>query len=66
MKSKKWYQSKGIWTGIIIVALALYDATQVSLCGEAIKCLPEIPEWVFAILGALGIYARYNTTKTVK
>lgn len=47
--SKKWYLSKGVWTGVVTGLLGIY---------LSIPNLPAVPEWVFALLGALGVYSR--------
>jgi hypothetical protein len=60
MDSKKWWLSKGIWTGVVAVVLAAY-ATAASQFG-----LPAVPEWVFAILGAFGVYTRATATTVLK
>lgn len=52
METKKWYQSKGVWTGVVTVLLAAYGAAAPQFN------LPHIPEWVFTLLGAAGIYSR--------
>lgn len=57
-EKKKWFKSKTIWTGVVAVLLAAYS-TAASSFG-----LPPVPEWIFAILGTLGIYTR--TTATTK
>ena len=56
---KKWYQSKGIITGIVTVLVATY-ATAAGQFN-----LPAIPEWVFALLGAAGLYSRAVATKEI-
>jgi len=53
MDTKKWYKSKTIWTAIITITVALYNL--VIKCGAT---LPYIPEEIYIILGALGIYSR--------
>lgn len=52
MDTKSWWKSKGIWTGIVTGILGIYMTLQPQLS------LPAIPEWVFALLGGLGIYTR--------
>jgi hypothetical protein len=60
MDSKKWWLSKNIWVGVVAVILAAYGTASVSFG------LPPIPEWVFGILGALGIYTRVISTTVIK
>ena len=62
-ENKKWYRSKGVWTGIVIVVLGLYEGVDANI-GPAIGFnLPAIPAFLFTVLGALGIYGR-ATAKT--
>ena len=61
METKPWYQSKTIWAGILAVLFAAYDAFRANL-GPA---FPAIPEFVYGLLGALGIYGRASATTTV-
>lgn len=58
--TKPWYTSKAVWTGIVAAVIALYNTLSPSLGW------PSIPEYVFGILAALGIYTRVvaNTTLT--
>lgn len=59
MDSKKWWQSKGIWTGVVTVLLAAYAAASAQFK------LPPIPDWIFAILGAIGVYSRATATTKI-
>lgn len=56
---KSWWQSKTIWAGIIAVLLAAYG-TAAAQFG-----LPPVPEFVYGILGALGIYGRSVATREI-
>lgn len=60
MDNKKWWQSKTVWAGVVAVILAAYG-TAAAQFG-----LPPIPEWVFGILGALGVYGRATANTTIK
>ena len=60
MDKKKWYQSKAIWSGVISVIVVAYNTASMSFG------LPIIPEYVYGILGALGIYSRAIATTTIK
>ena len=60
METKVWYKSKAIWTGIVAVLVAAYNSACVSFG------LPIIPEYVFAILGAFGVYTRATATTVIK
>lgn len=52
VESKKWFLSKGVWTGIVTGLMGIYLSLAQQLN------LPAVPEWIFALLGALGIYSR--------
>jgi uncharacterized membrane protein len=62
MESKPWYQSKTIWAGVIGLLIVVYNAVEANL---GIK-LPTIPEYVFGILAAFGIYGRVGATTSIK
>jgi hypothetical protein len=63
--TKQWYRSRNVWTGIITVLIGLYSGIQSSVGPEVGWSLPAIPEWIFAFLGALGIYTRVTASKTI-
>jgi hypothetical protein len=54
--SKKWYTSKGVWTGIITIAIGAATGIAklfgMDLNGNAIFGL------VLSVLGAIGLYSR--------
>ena len=56
---KKWYQSKTIITSIVTAVIGLYMSLQPQLGW------PTIPEWIFAILGAIGVYSRVSATTKI-
>lgn len=58
--TKAWWMSKTIWAGVLTVLLTAYNAASESFG------LPPVPDFVYAILGALGIYGRSVATKEVK
>jgi hypothetical protein len=58
--SKVWWQSKTVWSGIVAVAVELYNVFASSYS------LPAIPSYVFAVLGGLGIYGRVTATTVIK
>lgn len=62
---KKWYQSKGVLTGIVTVLIGTYEAVKVALAPQFGWTLPDIPPIVFTILGALGIYSRVVAEKKI-
>lgn len=49
---KPWYKSKGVWSGAVAVLLAGYGMASTKFG------LPAVPEWIYAILGTLGVYSR--------
>jgi hypothetical protein len=58
--TKKWYLSKTVWAGVVAVLVAGYNAAAAQFG------LPAIPEFVFAILGAFGVYGRATATTSLK
>jgi hypothetical protein len=50
----------------VTVCLAAYEAVKPPLEQHFGVLLPEIPAWVFAFLGGLGIYGRSVATKGIK
>lgn len=61
----KWYKSKGVITGIVTVIIGVYSLVDTALGPQLGFDLPQIPEWIFILLGSLGIYSRVNTTGTI-
>jgi hypothetical protein len=66
MDSKKWYQSKGVLTGIVTVIIGLYTSVDVTLAPQLGFDLPSIPEWIFVLLGAIGVYSRTVANTTIE
>jgi fucose permease len=64
--SKVWWKSKTIWAAIVTALIAIYNVVGATLAPVFGFSLPIIPDWVFAFLGALGIYARVSATTTIK
>ncbi len=58
--TKKWWASKGVWAGIITGLLGIYATLQ------PVAHLPAIPEWIFALLGGIGVYTRATATKQIQ
>lgn len=54
MDTKSWWKSKGIWTGIVTGLLGIYATLQPQFGW------PTIPEWIFALLGGIGVYSRVD------
>ena len=63
--TKNWWESKTIWSGIIAVLVAIYNVWLANQSTFGVN-LPPIPNYVFAILGAFGIYTRANATTVIK
>lgn len=63
--TKKWYQSKGVLTGIVTVLITAYEGTRGMIAPQFGWDLPEIPVFVYTVLGALGIYARKVASKKI-
>lgn len=57
--TKPWYLSKTVWAGIVAILVAAYNTASESFG------LPPIPDFVFVILGAFGIYGRTTAKETV-
>lgn len=51
-QTKPWYKSRGVWTGVAATLIAAYGTASVQFG------LPAVPEWIYAFLGALGVYSR--------
>lgn len=57
-EKKAWFKSKTVWTGILTVVIAVYQSASPALAGSFGVHLPAIPQWLYAFLGAAGIYSR--------
>jgi hypothetical protein len=57
--TKKWYASKTIWAGVVTVLIAAYNA------GSTTFGWPVVPDWIFTLLGAIGIYSRVDAKKAI-
>lgn len=55
---KPWYKSKTILSDVVTILVVAYGAAASGLSVHLGHPLPPIPEWVFAILGGIGIYGR--------
>lgn len=62
---KKWYQSKGVWTGVVTVLIGAYETAKVTLAPSLGVALPDIPPFLYSVLGAVGVYSRVVANKTV-
>lgn len=65
METKKWWKSKGVWTGIVTVLVGGYEATRSQLAPQFGYSLPEIPSFLYMVLGSLGVYSRVTAAKTI-
>ena len=59
-EKKSWWKSKTIWSGVLAVAVSVYNSAREPLGASFGITLPEIPEFVFAVLGGMGIYGRVS------
>lgn len=62
---KKWYKSKAVLSGIAVVAFGAYDLARASLAPAMGWNLPEIPPFLYTILGTMGVYGRVSATKQI-
>lgn len=60
METKAWYKSKTILSAIVAALIGIYNAV------GSIQNLPAIPDWVFTILAAIGIYGRATAETKIK
>lgn len=63
--TKPWWQSKAVWMGVIAVLVAVYNAIIDPLLTNFNLHLPLIPDWIYSILAAFGIYFRTTATQTI-
>jgi hypothetical protein len=59
VQKKPWWQSKTVWAGVATVILVAYTEAGVFFG------LPPVPEFVYGILGVLGIYGRVTAKAEV-
>jgi len=60
MDSKNWWASKTIWAAIVTALIAAYNAAAPTFGW------PSIPDFVYGLLAALGVYSRATATTTIK
>ena len=60
MESKKWWASKTVWASVVTALIAAYNVLAPTFGW------PSIPEFVYGVLAALGIYSRVTATTTIK
>lgn len=56
--TKPWYQSKTIWSGLVAALIGIYNVVATTALPAFGHNLPAIPDFVFTILGAIGVYSR--------
>lgn len=61
--TKKWYKSKTVLSAIVAVIVATWNTVDVNLGPQFGFDLPNIPDFVFAALAAIGIYGRASADK---
>lgn len=57
--TKPWYQSKTIIASIVTAVMGLYLAIAPQFHW------PTVPEWLFTILGAIGVYSRVTADSKI-
>ena len=61
MGTKPWYQSKGMWAGVIGLGVVIWNAVPTFLPVH----LPPIPEWILGVLASIGLYGRATATAKI-
>jgi hypothetical protein len=56
MKTKRWYQSKGIWAGMVTVGIGLLKLVDQQFATNLMD--NQVVSLLIALFGALGIYGR--------
>jgi hypothetical protein len=59
--TKKWYQSKTIWTAVVTGIVGIVQAV-----GTATGHNINIPTWVYDVLGAVGLYSLRTGDKPIQ
>ena len=57
---KPFWQSKTIWAAVVTGIIGIYNGI------ATVKGLPAIPEWIYPILGSIGVYSRVTSTTTIQ
>jgi len=66
MGTKPWYQSKTVWATLLTTLCGIYEIVSTYLFPGLGKSLPAVPDMVYVLLGALGLYGRIAVTKTIR
>ena len=64
MESKSWFKSKGVWSNVCVVVIALIGAIDAQF-GTGVMAMP-ITQTIIAVLGVFGIYGRVAAKTTIK
>lgn len=64
MDSKKWHQSKTIWSDVLTIVTGVYAIVAPVLAAHGHN-LPPIPGWILTVLGGMGIVGRATATTTI-
>lgn len=62
--TKKWYTSKGIWTGIVTIIIGILTFVDQNF-NTSITTSP-VYATIITILGAIGLYSRKTADKTIE
>jgi len=54
--SKKWWTSKVVWAGVVTTLIGVYNIVGTVLAPIFGFTLPPIPNFVYDILAAIGVY----------
>lgn len=60
VKVKPWWTSKTLWAAVVTVLVTVYNAVADSQPGW-----PAIPEQIYALLGAVGLYGIRTASTTI-
>jgi len=64
MESKKWYQSKTIWSQIISVVVALVSTIDQQFGTGMLTT--QIAAVIISVLQVIGVYGRVNATSVIE
>ena len=64
MQSKKWYQSKTIWTQIVSVLVATLSAIDTQFGTGLLST--QVAAIIISVLQILGVYGRVSATTEIK
>lgn len=65
MGSKKWYQSKTMWSDVVTVLVGIVGLVDTHFTGGKISTSPAYGI-ILTILGGMGWYGRKNATTTIQ